>query len=115
VDEVTEHEAIDEQPASPLLGGYRRGRVRSMIESLERSGSSASGSEHVISPTEDLGPEQDDEIKAELKAAGLWFDEVEDDDSKEASRATRFRQALQLVKEKKWRRCYVRINRLQMV
>jgi hypothetical protein len=80
VDEVTEHEAIDEQPASPLPGGYRRGRVRSMIESLERSGSSASGSEHVISPTEDLGPEQDDEIKAELKAAGLWFDEVEDDD-----------------------------------
>jgi len=79
VDEDTEHEAIDEQPVSPLPGGYRRGRVRSMIESLERSGSSASGSEHILSPTEDLVPEQDDEIKAELKAAGLWFDEVEDD------------------------------------
>ena len=79
VDEDTESEAIDEQPVSPLPEAYRRGRVRSMIESLERSGSSASGSEHVISSSEDLGPEQDDEIKAELKAAGLWFDEVEDD------------------------------------
>ena len=79
VDEDTEDDAIDEQPVSPLPGGYRRGRVRSMIESLERSGSSASGSEHVVSPTEDLGLEQDDGIKAELQAAGLWFDEVEDD------------------------------------
>ncbi len=79
VDEDTESEAIDEQPVSPLPGGYRRGRVRSMIESLERSGSSASGSECVISPTEDPGPEQDDDIKNELKAAGLWFDEAEDD------------------------------------
>jgi len=76
VDEDIEHEAIDEQP---LPGAYRRGRVRSMIESLERSGSSASGSEHGISPTEDLGLQQDDHIKAELMAAGLWFDEVEDE------------------------------------
>ena len=79
VDEDIEHEAIDEQPVSPSPGGYRRGRVRSMIESLERSGSSASGSELGIGPTEDLGQHQDDEIQAELKAAGLWFDEAEDD------------------------------------
>jgi len=77
VDEDAEREAIDEQPVSPLPGGYRRGRVRSMVETLERSGSSASGSEHAISPTEGLSTEQDDEIKAELKAAGLWF--VEDE------------------------------------
>lgn len=79
VDEDSENEAIDEQLVPHVLRGYRRGRVRSMVESLERSGSSASGSEHGISPTEDLGPEQDDEIKAELKAAGLWFDEAEDE------------------------------------
>lgn len=79
VDEDIEHDAMDEQPGLSLPGGYRRGRVRSMVESLERSGSSASGSEHAISPTEDLGLQQDDQIKAELQAAGLWFDEVEDE------------------------------------
>ena len=79
VDEGIEHDAMDEQPELPLLGGYRLGRVRSMVESLERSGSSASGSEHGVSPTEDLGPQQDDQIKAELKAAGLWFDDTEDE------------------------------------
>jgi hypothetical protein len=78
VDEDTEHEAIGEQPVSPLPGGYRRGRVRSMVETLERSGS-ASGSEHGMSPIEDLGMEQDDVIKAELRAAGLWFDGAEDE------------------------------------
>ena len=85
VDEDSEREAINEQYVPTLLGGYRRGRVRNMVESLERSGSSASGSEQGVSPTEDLFPEQDGEIKAELKAAGLWFDEVEDDEAGIAS------------------------------
>jgi len=64
-------------PKTPPSVGYRGGRVRGMIESLERSSGSTGSDEDLENQ-----PLTDERLENELKAAGLWINddaEVDDD------------------------------------
>ncbi|PVF95301.1 hypothetical protein CPB86DRAFT_764237 [Serendipita vermifera] len=73
-------EEVEQESTSPNPSprtSYRMGRVRGMIESLERSGSSASGSENGDA---DQSLTMEERVENELKAAGIWINDEPSDD-----------------------------------
>ena len=74
---------VDEAPASPTSSptNYRGGRVRGMIESIERSdGSSGSAGSDETDPDAST---VDERIERELRDAGLWIGSDAEDDGME--------------------------------